>query len=562
MPDLAKIYSQTQAPSGKPGTPSGNVTPPKRSAPDVSSGTRAVAKGLANIGEAAAKVWDMGERSKLARLKTEALEAFTGYESDLQGRSDYQLWGEEFKGLAKDTLDRGRQQLGSRVYADEYELSVRTMAARSDAAIQGQVMLRQADEIRANTSSSFGKLMTSMGNTKGGRRRTEILQHWVRDVGGPARESGAISAQEYQERYDELKYEATRRTAWDVAVALYGRGGQEALDGAIKSLSGAVDVAGSAGHEGYAGELEEDDRASLASALTTMEANRLKAEKAEKEAGWEGLRQGFFDALVRDPGKLPEMWVSILNSDMPVTGDGGKKSLQKMMEDRNKALLGGEDDPTELHDPATSAEISRLLNTGPAGFDEVKKRGGLDYIYSLVGKGKEGGISVALAEKYAKTYKDLDEGKPSKNPRVDAMKSRYHSTLGSLKTKKLFDDDELENAKIYGTKANLLDKFFEDNPEATDAQAEEYFNGLVTEEKEGWFGKVWNEFWDANRLKGAGLDSVNQEVEEVGKERKAREAEQGLRDEAIKLLKDNNRAVTEETVKIAIDRIKAARGEK
>ena len=93
---------------------------------------------------------------------------------------------------------------------------------------------------------------------------------------------------------------------------------------------------------------------------------------------------------------------------------------------RSKAINKGDDDPFKVYDPGKRAEISRLIRTDPEGIEE---KGGIDYLYSFVGKGADGGITIEQAERFVREYETRNEPSDPKDP---LKRETYKQVVGSL----------------------------------------------------------------------------------------------------------------------------------
>jgi len=103
-----------------------------------------------------------------------------------------------------------------------------------------------------------------------------------------------------------------------------------------------------------------------------------------------------------------------------------KYTLEGKLRARSKAINAGKEDPFKVYDPGKRAEVSRLIRTDPG---LIESKGGIDYIYSLVGKGTDGGITVEQAERFVGEYEKRNEPSDPKDP---LKQETYKQAAGSL----------------------------------------------------------------------------------------------------------------------------------
>ncbi len=218
------------------------------------------------------------------------------------------------------------------------------------------------------------------------------------------------------------------------------------------------------------------------------------------------------------------------------------------LDKRNKAIMDGRQDPFKEGDPKTYADLSTRILTVKS--DEEKKRIRAD-IQLAIGKGKSGGITAQQAEHLTDRLKIGDADDPLKSERS----KRYHTMLKNLRTDKIFSTDEIENETAYGLKANQLDAYLRAQPESTDKEVEDYFERLVGEEKSGAIGWLLDAFLINNPLY-----TIGSPVLKIGSHQAqpGGTLETGGDVEAIGILRENNKPITQANIKFVKERLNAS----
>ena len=229
--------------------------------------------------------------------------------------------------------------------------------------------------------------------------------------------------------------------------------------------------------------------------------------------------------------------------DDTILSEKEKFSIKEKIEARNKAITSGGKDPYKEYDPGKRAEISRLIRTDP---DEIKDRGGVEYIYEHVGLGKSGGITIEQAESFAGDYSSRNEPK-GKGP---TQQQTYKEAAGSLDLfrknwqfieaepgDEIDDEQAAKNEYVYGSLVEELENRVNAGEKPYDV-LEDIMKPYAQAEAE----------WTFASFLGFSAEEEDQRYQEmVGGD--------GKRAQAIKLLKENKKLVNEETIKSVMDQL-------
>jgi len=236
-------------------------------------------------------------------------------------------------------------------------------------------------------------------------------------------------------------------------------------------------------------------------------------QKEELEAAREAQRTELLPKL-RDGDLTPD---DIYNSAFD---EKEKKQWFGWMDSRNKAISTGKVDPLTVTDDIVYGDVSMQVNSTPETITTAE-------IWSLQGHG----LSTNDCEKLTKR---LDGN--LKDPVKFQGGKRAHASLLKLKNQGVFGEG-VEAETIWGQKANALDNYLSDNPDASNEEITTFFEGLVAEEQTNYFGKILDAYW-------------NQLTFGFGEEARAMfSPEKGTDDaEAIKILREGGHKITQENI--------------
>lgn len=172
---------------------------------------------------------------------------------------------------------------------------------------------------------------------------------------------------------------------------------------------------------------------------------------------------------------------SIAPNDIYEAGFDTKEEKQwfDWMDSRNKAISAGKTNPLTETNDAVYGNMSERINLYP----ETVKRGD---IWALHGKG----LSTEDCEKLTKQHQSNLE-----DPVKFQGGKRAHASLLKLKNGGVFGED-VEAETVWGQKANALDNYLRDHPDASNEEITKYFEGLVKEETSSWVGKILDAYWN------------------------------------------------------------------
>jgi len=167
--------------------------------------------------------------------------------------------------------------------------------------------------------------------------------------------------------------------------------------------------------------------------------------------------------------------------DIEATGleQGEKRREADRLDRRNKALADGKVDPYTVQNDAIYGNMSELVSLHPEATSDRK-------IWDLHGEG----LSTDNCKLLVKEWKSKTE-----DPVKAQAAKRAHSSLKSMKSAGIFGEDE-EAEITWGKKANALDNYLSDNPDASNEDITTYLEGLVSEEKSNYFGEILDAYWN------------------------------------------------------------------
>lgn len=141
---------------------------------------------------------------------------------------------------------------------------------------------------------------------------------------------------------------------------------------------------------------------------------------------------------------------------------------------------GGDKDPTEEYNPQIYAGVLATVDLEPTTISDAQ-------IYSLVGLGREGGITSQQAKSLVDLRKRNVDEMPSMSSEVHG---RYQRILKGMYDAELFGEG-LEGATTYAETANILTLWSNVNKDATIQETEQFFEQLTAEnEKKSWLKMI------------------------------------------------------------------------
>lgn len=141
---------------------------------------------------------------------------------------------------------------------------------------------------------------------------------------------------------------------------------------------------------------------------------------------------------------------------------------------------GGDKDPTEEYNPQIYAATLAAVDLDPTAISDPQ-------IYSLVGLGREGGITSQQASSLVDLRKRNIDEMPSMSKEVHG---RYQRILKGMFDAELFGEG-LEGATTYAETANTLTLWSNANKDATIQETEQFFAQLTAEhEKSSWLKMI------------------------------------------------------------------------
>ncbi len=160
--------------------------------------------------------------------------------------------------------------------------------------------------------------------------------------------------------------------------------------------------------------------------------------------------------------------------------DGGVKgdSLERWFGILDK-WSGGDKDPTEEYDPSRSAEIRERVMLEPEGITDSQ-------IMSLVGFGKEGGITSLQAQSFV----DVRRGNIDQRPSLQKeLHGRKQDRLKSMFDAELFGKGR-EAESNYNDMADKLTLYANRNKDFTKKEMDDFFAQLTAKQENKWWLKL------------------------------------------------------------------------
>lgn len=223
--------------------------------------------------------------------------------------------------------------------------------------------------------------------------------------------------------------------------------------------------------------LPTDDKKEVLSDYKFEKDTETASLKAAKDKATEELKQSIDNIFILPQNEflanVSETLNNINTSELFTVKD--KEEQRKKINDRVEAIKDGKVDPVTQFDAETYNKWSIKITRNPELVKESDIRG-------LVGM--PDGVTVAQAETLLSLKRKFTEGKSLNNDIHDM----YSTVLTSLKTSNAYSKDKVKNAKLAGKSQILLDKFTEQNPEATEEEYEKFFNKLIENNYELWKG--------------------------------------------------------------------------
>ena len=412
-----------------------------RAAMDVSTGEEAIARGLMQFGGALAGIADTIHRQESAaeysELKRQVDEkgfaAFNSVSGDED--ADVKVWENLQKDLA--TLQSKRPNV--------------------QAALQSHI-----NEVMPNWKDSFDKNHLVI-RKKNAHAKFEL-------EGGSALASGNLQ-EYYQQLNTRLALKDITRAEFDFKMKnaipdsvleqsrhLIASDNAESLVNATNMLNSLDEKTLSTEQLEYRNKLlkmtEQTSKAKSDKALTDViiqKENLTDATPTEKANATAEMKQQLVSGGVK--GDALEKWFGILDK-----------------------WSRGDKDPTEEYNPQIYAATLAAVDLDPTAISDTQ-------IYSLVGLGKEGGITSQQASSLVDLRKRNVDEMPSMSKEVHG---RYQRILKGMYDAELFGEG-LEGATTYAETANILTLWSNANKDATIQETEQFFAQLTAEhEKKSW----------------------------------------------------------------------------
>ena len=178
---------------------------------------------------------------------------------------------------------------------------------------------------------------------------------------------------------------------------------------------------------------------------------------------------------------------------------------------KNKAVVEKKIDPFEDTNTTIYGRTSERISLNPKSINIEKD------IWAFHGKG----LSTDSCNKLISQLKTNTD-----DPLRGDIAKRTHGLLKRFANNYIFDEDEKENAYIYGEKANALDQFLETNP--TDVEVEKFFKELTTESTSSWLNGLWKKMLIGTPGSSSWNSMIKQLSGEVAKKKKGESIEDYL----------------------------------
>jgi len=557
------------------------VAPTVRAPLDVSSG---FAKGLGRLGQAVGDVGqvaqEIGLRKKyfddsvsLTNLTNEAKIALEGH-SQLIQVTDYA----DISDARKKGLERIRKELGSKASDINPEVAANWKKAWGTLSADSQIRTGriETEKFRQNTIAGAVNYLHIMedeavrATIEGDTEKLALINQSVDDAVDNVRDNFRVPghmAETWKEQFQNAieaqvgaaAKESQRQQEKQVITEAYLGVKEEARD----PLTGKADYAKAYGLLSEPETLKKygitaEQKKTLTGILTNEQAREKEATDQIKEQDRAALLPRISDGTATDE----EIDATTLDAKE-------KFEWKAKLSARSKAINKGEKDPFKVYDPGKRAEISRLLRTDLRGLEAL---GGEDYIYGLVGKGTQGGLTTEQAEKYADDYRKRNEPEDPTNP---LKQETYKQASGSLDLFRknwhfieaepgddIDDAEASENEYTYGKLVEELEARVKEGEEPYTV-LEDIMKPFAAKES----GSIidWFLSWASENVQSGRLLS---EAERVGAAPKTIEGKEGKtpkvsgdstakdkRARAIDILMKNKKVVSEETINAVMEQL-------
>lgn len=282
-----------------------------------------------------------------------------------------------------------------------------------------------------------------------------------------------------------------------------------------------------------------------------LEAKKKEAEKAYKEA----VEENIADYFIKKDWLNARKYLETAEAKRGLAGSRRQDLIKEMDTQINKTAKG-EKGPFETTDSNTYALAIIDVTDNP---DQFKSRAEIRAKYHGKGVGNKDIDNILnLWDKYkTKTAKDKE---PTK---TDAFKAGLNYLKQLDKEGYLYDyglvtsrEDIEKGARLLGEKTDLLQDYIEKNPTATREQAIAFIDEITKQNKEGFVKGLLQAFSFGLLDKTA---KAKEETKTPIPTKTLSPEEEKLRNEAIKILQNNKKMVTEQTIQTVIERLKNAR---
>lgn len=205
-------------------------------------------------------------------------------------------------------------------------------------------------------------------------------------------------------------------------------------------------------------------------------------------------------------------------------------------------------------DPEIYTELKRLVNLDPGSLDAV------DIWSNLPSVPGEPGVNADDLQELQRRWEALMKEAQEK-PDKYALRGRLLQMADHLRSKKVYSDGARENEIIWARVVDEINDKLDANPEWSDQQAEDWFIQRHSIYKTGWLSRLFRKIFGGE---AADLREAEKLIEDEairyfanrGKMPDDPLAEyEKLREQAIKILRENNKAVTEETIQQVMDQL-------
>jgi hypothetical protein len=317
--------------------------------------------------------------------------------------------------------------------------------------------------------------------------RADVMRRSIRDYSAKVRatmpehlKNFAINGQDDEAMELIEGYKGSVLHEWEVAVAKkeYLKIKQEVIEQeAINNAYGDIiadplaakdNLTADNWQEIYPG-LENKDRLSLIKEARREQANKINQQNIIHAKQVEETSQAFVDKFTQDSLTEKDITDSVLSAD-------DKEHWIDKVRKRSDDIINGKTDPLTQTDAAVKSQLIVRANASPGSVSVTE-------LAKLVGDGITADDMTDIMNLQNKRLKEM----PTSN---NTLSKKWIGSVEDMYTNGFFGDKDEPGTQIKRNQAlTKMSKWFEENPDATDSQAEEFFKTVTDGHGKWWWAK-------------------------------------------------------------------------